>query len=256
MRNHFQVLSIFFSLGLHGAIASFLLLPPPKVVEKESFAIEVQWEKASKEGSAKISVESHILPHYPRETPHENEPANEVKNPSPAPSGRPLPQGERVSAQASPLPLWERSINRAAIGRVRGLFTSLPTGPAKAVELQEPQKLEAPSTRFHGMPRNDNKEGKSQSFVSVAKNLSLKNSVKKSYHPLPKYPWVCRKRGQEGSVSVLVQTNGEGRVIRANLHKSSGYSSLDQSALNAVKTWVFSGNASQKILSFAFRLKG
>lgn len=76
------------------------------------------------------------------------------------------------------------------------------------------------------------------------------------YQPLPKYPWICRKRGQEGSVSLLVHTNAEGRVISVSLHKSSGYDPLDQSALSIVQTWVFPEASGRKILSFTFRLKG
>ena len=78
---------------------------------------------------------------------------------------------------------------------------------------------------------------------------------RKSFQPLPKYPWICRKRGQEGQVCLAVQMNEEGRVIRAHLYKSSGHAPLDQSALNAVKNWVFSGGTGQKKLIISFRLK-
>lgn len=83
-----------------------------------------------------------------------------------------------------------------------------------------------------------------------------KNIQRKSYKPLPKYPWICRKRGQEGCASLLIQTNEEGRVIRASLQKSSGYLSLDQSALNAVKTWLLPNAPGQQVVSIVFRLRG
>jgi TonB family protein len=78
----------------------------------------------------------------------------------------------------------------------------------------------------------------------------------KSYTPLPSYPWICRKRHQEGIVTVQVILSSKGRVIKALLHKSSGYERLDQVALQAVKSWILAEGPSQKILSIAFRLKG
>jgi len=83
-----------------------------------------------------------------------------------------------------------------------------------------------------------------------------KKVQRKPYKPLPKYPWICRKRGQEGCASLLIQTNEEGRVVRVSLQKSSGYSSLDQSALDAVKAWILPNAPGQQVVSIAFRLRG
>lgn len=79
---------------------------------------------------------------------------------------------------------------------------------------------------------------------------------RKAYHPLPDYPWICRKRHQEGKVFVDVKTNAEGRVLEANLHKSSGYPRLDEVAIDAVKTWIFAEGNVQKVLILDFRLEG
>lgn len=95
-----------------------------------------------------------------------------------------------------------------------------------------------------------------QKLNAVTHGPSPKEPTKKSYQPLPKYPWICRKRGQEGCVALKVLIDEKGRVISVSLHKSSGHASLDQSALSAVKTWTFADHASQKILSFSFRLNG
>lgn len=78
----------------------------------------------------------------------------------------------------------------------------------------------------------------------------------KSYTPLPSYPWICRKRHQEGIVTVQVTLNPNGRVIKAFLHKSSGYERLDEAALQAVKSWILAEGHSQKTLSITFRLQG
>jgi TonB family protein len=114
-------------------------------------------------------------------------------------------------------------------------------------------------------PRND--EHKKQSSVQSslrAKRNNSGNSMKPItivnnnylYHPLPPYPWVCRKRGQEGVVRVCVKTNQNGQVTMIQVAESSGYDLLDQAALNAVKSWVFGEFNTQKTFSIAFRLKG
>ncbi len=55
----------------------------------------------------------------------------------------------------------------------------------------------------------------------------------------PVYPEIARVRGYEGIVLVSAEILPTGRVEQAKIRKSSGYSILDQSALNAVKAWRF-----------------
>jgi protein TonB len=90
---------------------------------------------------------------------------------------------------------------------------------------------------------------------SASKSLNTKKITReKSYKPMPAYPWVCRKRGQEGRVTVLIQMNKEGHVIRANVQKTSGHSTLDQAALRAIKTWIVPEYSQQKVVTIFFRL--
>jgi protein TonB len=57
--------------------------------------------------------------------------------------------------------------------------------------------------------------------------------------PAPEYPPLARRRGEQGRVllSVTISTTGEAAVV--TISQSSGYALLDQSALQAVKTWRF-----------------
>lgn len=89
----------------------------------------------------------------------------------------------------------------------------------------------------------------------LSKMASSLSPQRQAYHPLPKYPWISRKRRQEGVVALTIKTNEEGQVIEVNLHKSSGYAPLDESALKTVKTWIFTESNIQKVLSIAFLLK-
>ena len=60
-----------------------------------------------------------------------------------------------------------------------------------------------------------------------------------SINPKPKYPRTARKRGYEGEVKLKVFVLENGKVGKIEITSPSGYEILDQSALEAVKNWVF-----------------
>lgn len=55
----------------------------------------------------------------------------------------------------------------------------------------------------------------------------------------PVYPEIARIKGYEGIVLVAAEILPDGRVGNMKIRKSSGYSILDQSAIEAVKPWKF-----------------
>ncbi|MEC4747196.1 energy transducer TonB [Methylomicrobium sp. Wu6] len=58
-------------------------------------------------------------------------------------------------------------------------------------------------------------------------------------NPAPRYPRDARERGERGKVLVRALINTDGTVAELSMRKSSGYASLDESALEAVKKWRF-----------------
>lgn len=58
-------------------------------------------------------------------------------------------------------------------------------------------------------------------------------------NPKPPYPDMARKRGQEGTVVLLVDVDEKGVPYNVSIEKSSGYDLLDQSALKTVRKWRF-----------------
>jgi len=57
--------------------------------------------------------------------------------------------------------------------------------------------------------------------------------------PKPTYPMIARRRGYEGAVILKVFVLESGSVGDIELERSSGHEILDESALDAVKDWVF-----------------
>jgi protein TonB len=59
------------------------------------------------------------------------------------------------------------------------------------------------------------------------------------HNPAPAYPMAARRRGDQGTVMVRVTVSSEGLPIRVSLEKTSGTPALDESALNALRSWRF-----------------
>lgn len=58
-------------------------------------------------------------------------------------------------------------------------------------------------------------------------------------NPKPDYPQMAFRRGETGTVYVLVLVTKEGRAGRVSVHKSSGSSALDTAATRAISGWRF-----------------
>ena len=58
-------------------------------------------------------------------------------------------------------------------------------------------------------------------------------------NPAPRYPYLARRRGQEGRVVLRVRVNPDGWAEAVSIRESSGYHLLDEAALQAVRQWRF-----------------
>lgn len=124
---------------------------------------------------------------------------------------------------------------------------------SKKVQVTSARLLDA---HLHEDGRKDNKTANTLSSSPGPATTPRHNSKILLHQPLPSYPWICRKRHQEGIVCLHVKTNREGHVVAVSLHKSSGHSLLDETALETVKSWIFEERNIQKTIFIAFRLKG
>jgi protein TonB len=97
-----------------------------------------------------------------------------------------------------------------------------------------------------GPPLEKKELGKAGKATVAADNVS--SIVEKAFqgalpryelNPPPKYPEVARRRGLAGTVVLEVAVRADGRVNEVILKESSGYRSLDRSAIRTVRRWLF-----------------
>jgi protein TonB len=148
------------------------------------------------------------------------------------------PQAPGSSAIQSPTPALPRekkdkpSATTAQEVSVRPesqtISLSLPTG----VNSKDAQRTgEHPVLARMSLPGSAERSGPYES-ASVATPRYRENA-----HPV--YPAVARLKGYEGVVLLTAEVFADGRVGSLTIKKSSGYASLDRSALEAVKRWKF-----------------
>ncbi|MEM7007942.1 MAG: energy transducer TonB [Thermodesulfobacteriota bacterium] len=86
------------------------------------------------------------------------------------------------------------------------------------------------------------KESSSKTNAQVASISEPKYSLAYpdyNHNPKPYYPRSARKRGYEGEVKLKVLVLADGRVGDIEVLRPSGHQILDDSALDAVKNWIF-----------------
>ena len=58
-------------------------------------------------------------------------------------------------------------------------------------------------------------------------------------NPPPRYPRAARRRNYQGTVILAVRVTTDGRAAEVKVAESSGHAVLDESALKAVRQWLF-----------------
>jgi len=107
----------------------------------------------------------------------------------------------------------------------------------RAEEIQSETEKDTESTSVENNSILGNSAQLHNSYVGVQYDAIDAEPI---INPAPRYPRRARERGEEGMVILDVEILSDGDVGTVSIYKSSGYSLLDQSALNAVKKWHFS----------------
>ena len=107
----------------------------------------------------------------------------------------------------------------------------------RQVSKKETQKEEQQETQ-ENPPRTEEYVSNSTSPREVSEAEYLSN-------PPPTYPEQARKRRQQGTVLLLVHINAIGKVDKTTVKESSGFATLDRSALATVSKWRFAPATSE-----------
>lgn len=136
---------------------------------------------------------------------------------------------------------------------------SEPVAPAPVVKaLPAPVSQIVVSQTVHAPAANPGTAAATQPVL-----LNSELSVSCSERTPPAYPKQSLRLGEQGKTVLLVELDELGRVINVEVKTRSGFSRLDEAAINAVKTWRCSpakrnGVAVRSVASqpFNFTLKG
>ncbi len=89
-----------------------------------------------------------------------------------------------------------------------------------------------------GSPAGEAARGQRQPGASAQEGYSEAMPRYRDNRP-PVYPGAARQRGYEGDVLIAAEIRADGRIGTVRVKRSSGYVSLDHSALEAVRAWRF-----------------
>lgn len=152
----------------------------------------------------------------------------------------PAEESKKKQAQAAKAPpvVVQKAMEKTVIAEAadhrpaerRAAETSIAVEPARA------QSASASSGR--GAPAGEAARGQRQAGAASQEGYSEAMPRYRENRP-PVYPGLARQRGYEGDVLIAAEVRSDGRIGAVRVKRSSGYASLDDSALEAVRAWRF-----------------
>lgn len=199
---------------LHGAVALILVGWAPDAEPPAVPAMVVEMVEMA-EAPAPLAL--------PEPTVAAPPPLTSAEVPPPEPEPEPPPQPEPEIAEAAPLP--EPPPPKPAP-------KAKPRPPAEAPPRPAPQ----PTAAASGPPAPVAAPG-----ATVAPPVFVPPSSTAAYlrNPKPRYPRAARMRGMEGVVLLSVQVASDGSAGAVAVKASSGFTLLDEAAVEAVRAWRF-----------------
>lgn len=158
-----------------------------------------------------------------------------------APKAQPLPvkKPAHTKPRAEPLenkPLLANKISQGkpSFDQVRDVSSA--TKPLEPPMEQPPEIAAITSSRVEKAINTASPNVKTSSQTST---IELASPSFATPPPQPNYPRIARKKGLEGTATIEVMFNELGEQLTLTLVKSSGFSLLDQAAIEAVEAWQF-----------------
>jgi protein TonB len=148
----------------------------------------------------------------------------DVRQSAPPPAAAPAPQPEK---QVTPPPMQSEIVAptpKVVVAPQPQQVSTAPVPPSP--RMPDPTPPSTPAAAPAAAPAGP---------VSVG-NLAAKML---SATP-PRYPMEARRKREQGMVVLRLVLSEDGKVANITLHRSSGFASLDQAALDAVRRWRWS----------------
>lgn len=219
------------SIALHAAFLGWLTtavaaLPTQLPFRRGLASIELQ---ATVAAAPRAEPEPLPLELEPEPQPRSEKPLL-VREPSPKPDRREakLPELPRTELGVEPPP---PTASEVAIER------PVSPEPAAVAKVEPPRR-----TQSDAQPRELEAEIESPSLVASQADSGVEADQLPSPHPLnrqPAYPADAYSRRQQGTVLLRLTVDIDGRVDEVAVHRSSGFRSLDDAAVEAARQWRF-----------------
>jgi len=194
-------------LGVALAHLGLLLWLIGRMAHPDAAPPRVQWVEA-------VTVTDLPKPHLEPKP----QPAPALRRPEPAPTASPTPLAPMaVPASAPPLAPVEVRPGPPA-----------PPGPAEA----SPSRLAAVAASA-GVPSTPSSQSQSAETTPPSHAAAYLNN------PPPAYPAISKRLGEQGRVVIRVYIDERGIPSQAQFSVRSGYSRLDQAAMDAVMSWRY-----------------
>jgi protein TonB len=113
-----------------------------------------------------------------------------------------------------------------------------PSDTAKPQPQTKPQNTAEKEPASKDTPSKEAVTMAAKGDTSVSAGLIMARPLYRK-NPAPNYPRRARRKGYEGNVILEVLVDEKGNVIELKVFESSGYNSLDKSALSSVRKWLF-----------------
>ena len=154
----------------------------------------------------------------------------QVEEPKPDPVIEPQPE---VKSEAQPLPLPD--VKKPSPVKVKPKPLKKPKPVVKPVKPESKPKAVPPVSA----PVQQLKSAPAKAETAPAPVEAPKFNADYLSNPATVYPRRSQMLEEEGIVKLKVHVSAEGNALDVLLFKSSGFSRLDDAALNAVKSWRF-----------------
>jgi protein TonB len=113
-----------------------------------------------------------------------------------------------------------------------------PSDSVKPTTQTKPQNTSGKEPASEDTPPKESVTVATKGDTSVSAGLIMAKPLYRK-NPAPNYPRRARRKGYEGNVILEVLVDEKGNVMELKVFKTSGYKSLDKSALSSVRKWLF-----------------